>query len=471
MCRRWVDDLLCRPGWADLQKFFFQVVYCEMTTSAELQKRIDRMVPASAQESLNLCTPILVLNVPELTSAVRKKQDDDDDVQFGQSRLRLKDPLAYMRLTRPVRSTRCSHLSCFEPKWWIATNEKHPQWNCPLCGRELRFDELIVDGFTLEILATVPEDYDEVVIEGDDNAWHTEDGKYGSAAWMAANAAVNGNSTSNGTANGTANGTKQDSPQKPDEDQKPSDFRLSLSPDPKGKRKAIEILSSDDEDEQPLAKVADSRPPPPPSRLDSTLSAAPAASRPSSARPPSAAPGPAPVIDLTLSDSDDSDDEEPYAGRTADSNSVSLPPVKALGGQSSVRSPLAPGPPKLHSFASNSAPHRPAANPSSSSHPRSDSEYTRRFSPRMDSAGPNLYTPPYNNSGGHENDHLAPLSRRADTWRPADRDHYRDGSREKQRQRSPERPEEVDPYADWDQPWMADPTPDDLWGEGDYYSR
>lgn len=415
-------------------------------------------VPASN----SLCGQILI-------EPVRKKQDDDDDIQFGQSRLRLKDPLASMRLTRPVRSTKCSHLSCFEPKWWILTNEKHPQWNCPLCGRELRFDELIVDGFTLEILATVPEDYDEVVIEGDDNAWHTEDGKYGSSAWMAANAAAAAaTSTANDVANG--NGTAASASPDPEQDRKPSEFRLSMSPDPKGKRKAIEILSSDDEDEQPLAKVADSRPPPALSRLDSTLSAAPPASRPTSTRPPSAAPGPAPVIDLTLSDSDDSGDEDSYANRQGDrrgpgADSASLPPARALGPQSSIRAPLSPT--NAPSFGSTSAPHRPQTNFSSSSRPDLDPAGRRPSWDRP--TEPSRFD---SNTSNHSNsnDTLQP-PRRADTWRPSDRDQYRDGSREKQR--SAERPEEVDPYADWDPdpPYMADPTGNDQWDDRDYYSR
>jgi E3 SUMO-protein ligase PIAS1 len=220
--------------------------------------------------------------------AVRKKQDDDDDIVFGQSRMSLKDPLSYMRLVRPVRSSKCSHLQCFEAKWWIVGNEKHPQWLCPLCNRALRFDELIVDGFSLDILDVVPEKYDEVVIEAD-NTWHTEDGAYGSSSWLALNAK-------------SAQSTRAPTPKKEDEDTKPDQFRLSTSPDPKGKRKAIEILSSDDEDEPPLSKSNPGlQPPIQPRQL--SASAAPGS------RPPSTQPAPKPnnaIIDLTL----DSDDEE-----------------------------------------------------------------------------------------------------------------------------------------------------------------
>lgn len=272
---------------------------------------------------------------------MRKRQDADDDIEYGQSKLSLRDSLSYTRLIRPVRSTKCTHLQCFEPKWWIATNEKHPQWLCPLCNRELRFDELIVDGYTLEILNTVPDSYDEVFVEGD-NQWHTEDNKYGSAAWLAQHAA-NGNAVVEEKPRTTPNDEEQD--------RKGSEFRVSTSPDPKGKRKAIEILSSDDEDEQPLSK-ANSRPPPP-IRNESLLSAAPSTSRPPSTRPQSAAP--AAVIDLTLSDSDDSDNDlndtdpmdfdRPNDRRAQGAGSLSVPPPKPhMQEPTSVRSPLAPLP-------------------------------------------------------------------------------------------------------------------------------
>lgn len=251
-----------------------------------------------------------------------------------------------MRMERPIRSTKCSHLQCFEAKWWISQNIKHPQWLCPLCNRELRFDELIVDGFTLDILDVVPEKYDEVVIEAD-NAWHTEDGSYGSAAWLAI--ARNEKPTK-----------KEPSPEK--QEQKPDAFRLSTSPDPKGKRKAIEILSSDDEDEQPLAKTTTApsdghlrplqlAPLARPARAESSLSAAPETRAPSAQPPP-----PKPkntVIDLTA-DSDDEaetgeadDDAVARFDRSNDqrypgAGSLSLPPPRPFGisGEtSSVRSP------------------------------------------------------------------------------------------------------------------------------------
>jgi E3 SUMO-protein ligase PIAS1 len=240
-----------------------------------------------------------------------------------------------MRLVRPVRSSKCSHLQCFEAKWWIVGNEKHPQWLCPLCNRALRFDELIVDGFSLDILDVVPDKYDEVVIEAD-NAWHTEDGAYGSSSWLALNAK-------------SAQATRAPTPKEEQEDSKPDHFRLSTSPDPKGKRKAIEILSSDDEEEEPLAKSNSVLQVPTQSR---PYSAAPSTSCQPSAQPP--APGPSKpannaVIDLTLSDSDDDDVEDAVSNfdRLQSTLNPVAPPGQTLAppttqsraGPSSARSP------------------------------------------------------------------------------------------------------------------------------------
>lgn len=82
----------------------------------------------------------------------------------------------------------------------------------------------------------------------------------------------------------------------------------SESPDTKGKRKAIEVLSSDDEDERPAQRASTA------SMRAQTQSLAPGSSRPSAGPngSPSSARQPAPkaaVIDLTLS-SDEEDEED-----------------------------------------------------------------------------------------------------------------------------------------------------------------
>jgi E3 SUMO-protein ligase PIAS1 len=200
----------------------------------------------------------------------------------------------------------------------------HPQWHCPLCNKELRFEDLIVDGcvasiglevglgladslrFFLEILNTVPDTYDEVLMESS-GEWHTPDNKYGSASWIA-------NLPSASVAPTPA--------PPPGSEPTPAPAELVVkteSPDTKGKRKAIEILSSDDEDDEPLSRPNGHSHTPSSSlpirpitlRIPSASSlhsrATPINGPPSSR--PSAQPSTSDVIDLTLSSDEEEEDE------------------------------------------------------------------------------------------------------------------------------------------------------------------
>ena len=161
----------------------------------------------------------------------------------------------------------------------------------------------------MEILQTVPDSVDEVVIEANGD-WHTEDGKFGIASWLAQNATEPAPSIPQSIA--------------------PSPEQSPKSTGNKGKRKAIEILSSDDEDDAPLSRARVSA---------SYLNPVPTHPTPSttSARAPSQ-PLTFGVIDLTMESSDDGEaDEEAthfhqpgadYTSRAADDSTVFPPPVE-----------------------------------------------------------------------------------------------------------------------------------------------
>ncbi|OCF32849.1 hypothetical protein I316_05485 [Kwoniella heveanensis BCC8398] len=270
------------------KRFFYQIVFTEMTPKEELLKRLNALQPTSAEASL---------------AEFRKRQEEDDDIIVGTSVMSLKDPLSYMRITRPVRSSKCTHMQCFDATWWVESNTQHPQWLCPLCNKELQFPDLIVDGYVLSILNAVPDSFDDVVLEptGD---WHTEDNKFGSSAWMA------------------EHGVAPPPDTKPDVAPSPmsNDSAPVSDTGTAAKRKFVEIVFSDSEDddedgERPLANRINgakpppppptSAPPPPPPRLPPT--APPSITGPSSAR--SSVQPVNEIIDLTLSDSEDDDDD------------------------------------------------------------------------------------------------------------------------------------------------------------------
>ncbi|WWC86507.1 uncharacterized protein L201_001384 [Kwoniella dendrophila CBS 6074] len=263
------------------KRFFYQIVFTEITTKDELLNRLKGLIPTSVEASL---------------AEFKKRQEEDDDIVVGTSVMSLKDPLAYMRMTRPVRSSKCTHIQCFDAQWWIESNAQHPQWHCPHCGKELQFPELIVDGYVMAILNACPDSVDDVVLEPSGD-WHTEDNKYGSAAWMA----------THGVAAPLPAEKKADLAPTPQSNGTPVENTIP-------KRKIVELLSdSEDEDEQPLSRTNGStRPsiPPLPAAAPPRLTPAPtpAAGTTSSAR--SSIQPANEIIDLTISDSEDEDEDD-----------------------------------------------------------------------------------------------------------------------------------------------------------------
>uniref|UniRef100_A0A3Q2G028 Protein inhibitor of activated STAT, 2 n=1 Tax=Cyprinodon variegatus TaxID=28743 RepID=A0A3Q2G028_CYPVA len=59
--------------------------------------------------------------------------------------------LGKMRLTVPCRAVTCSHLQCFDAALYLQMNEKKPTWICPVCDKKAAYENLIIDGFTIDI--------------------------------------------------------------------------------------------------------------------------------------------------------------------------------------------------------------------------------------------------------------------------------------------------------------------------------
>ncbi|KAL7419222.1 E3 SUMO-protein ligase pli1 [Cryptotrichosporon argae] len=251
------------------KKFWFQLVFVEITPMEALMERLNALPPTDAEQA---------------RVDMRKKAEEDDDIEVGTSVLSLKDPLAGMRIVKPVRSSKCSHIQCFDVRWWIHANSSHPQWLCPHCSKELNIDDMICDGYVLSILTACPDDVDEVVIEPN-GEWHTENNQYASPAWAA-----------------------EHPPSEPAPRAATKRERSPTDSPVKGKRPAIELLSDDSDADVPSGPTTV-----PVSNGTSAQSSAPP--RPTMSRTSSAAPAAAAVIDLTLSSDEDDDDEG--AGRPA----------------------------------------------------------------------------------------------------------------------------------------------------------
>lgn len=223
-----------------------------------------------------------------------------------------------MDLTTPVRSVHCPHLQCFDAAIWLGMMETTPTWACPVCNKTLNPDDLVLDGFTQDIMKTLKTirggDYDHVIVEVD-GTWRTEDNKHGDAK-----AVSDARAAAELAAAAAAVGDDEDTPPPPSRhagtngknvvfsnDVSKDGTPLDTKPDintaartlSKGRSKTpAEVIDLGDDDDDDEDVVPPPRPTASASR-SSTTTAAPAAA---SGRGGT-------VIDLTLSDDDDDDDE------------------------------------------------------------------------------------------------------------------------------------------------------------------
>ncbi|GAA6020304.1 hypothetical protein JCM10207_003219 [Rhodosporidiobolus poonsookiae] len=241
--------------------------------------------------------------------------NSDEDIEATSFAVSLRDPLSFIRIEIPIRSVHCNHIACFDANIWFEMNEQTPTWQCPICSKTLKVDDMIVDAYFEDLLKTCSDDVESVTVEPD-GTWRSDDDKHGTAKPRTAppSAAASGRNTPlAGTGAAGAEGVDEKGKGRAT----PPDDGGAPAPSGNGAGAAVLLLDSDteDDDDQPLAK----RP-----RLNSGFTGAvtPAGSTSSAGGGAArgtvvgggggAAGGKGDVLDLTLS-SDDEDDAQPRA--------------------------------------------------------------------------------------------------------------------------------------------------------------
>lgn len=62
------------------------------------------------------------------------------------------DPLSTIRMKLPARGLDCTHLQCFDAVQFLRMNEQKQTWTCPLCKKEVQFENIEIDELFLKIL-------------------------------------------------------------------------------------------------------------------------------------------------------------------------------------------------------------------------------------------------------------------------------------------------------------------------------
>ncbi|XP_055708340.1 E3 SUMO-protein ligase PIAS1 isoform X2 [Phlebotomus papatasi] len=97
------------------------------------------------------------IKAADVTRALIKdklKEDADCEIATTMLRVSLICPLGKMRMTTPCRASTCSHLQCFDACLYLQMNERKPTWNCPVCDKQAIYENLVIDGYFQEVIAS-----------------------------------------------------------------------------------------------------------------------------------------------------------------------------------------------------------------------------------------------------------------------------------------------------------------------------
>jgi len=112
---------------------------------------------------------------PEFTRELIKKKlnDEGDEIATTNLKVTVACPLGKMRMSSPCRPTTCDHLQCFDASLFLMMNEKKPTWQCPVCDSPALYENLMVDGYFLEVIKAkeLPEEENEIILN-QDGSWH-----------------------------------------------------------------------------------------------------------------------------------------------------------------------------------------------------------------------------------------------------------------------------------------------------------
>lgn len=79
-----------------------------------------------------------------------------------------------MRMTTPCRASTCLHLQCFDASLYLQMNERKPTWNCPVCDKSALYENLVIDGYFQDVVASnkLSSDDNEIQLHKD-GSWST----------------------------------------------------------------------------------------------------------------------------------------------------------------------------------------------------------------------------------------------------------------------------------------------------------
>lgn len=96
-----------------------------------------------------------------------KEENSDEDIVATSTVKGLKDPISYKKMDIPIRAVTCTHIDCFDAQSYFLLQMTASTWDCPVCNKHIKYEDLAVDEYFTEILERTASNVGEVEVMPD----------------------------------------------------------------------------------------------------------------------------------------------------------------------------------------------------------------------------------------------------------------------------------------------------------------
>jgi hypothetical protein len=101
---------------------------------------------------------------------MKSLNDADKDIAATSLLVSLLCPVGRVRMRAPCRSMKCTHLQCFDCLIFLQMNEMKESWRCPICANKILLEDLLLDGYFLNVVSHSAVETKEVYLN-EDGSW------------------------------------------------------------------------------------------------------------------------------------------------------------------------------------------------------------------------------------------------------------------------------------------------------------
>lgn len=83
---------------------------------------------------------------------IKKFFEREADFGVNSVFITIMDPLSNLRMKLPARGVGCIHLQCFDAIEFLRMNEQKQTWLCPICQKLVKFDNIEIDEYFLNVV-------------------------------------------------------------------------------------------------------------------------------------------------------------------------------------------------------------------------------------------------------------------------------------------------------------------------------